>query len=68
MRTWIALMTSCSLLLVAPFLTGLGFGDSPLVILSCFLVLSFVISFLFVFSSLFVIFDMRYTVMHEVVF
>ena len=62
-------MTSCSLLSVAPFSIGLGLGDSSLVILSpCFLVLSFVISFLFVFSSLFVIFDMRYTFMHEVVF
>ena len=49
-----ALMTSCLLLSVAPFSTGLGFGDLPLVILSpCFLVLSFVISILFDFSFLF---------------
>ena len=49
-----ALMTSCLLLSVAPFSTGLGLGDLPLVILSpCFLVLSFVISILFVFSFLF---------------
>ena len=62
-------MTSCSLLSMSPFLTGLGLGDSTLVLLSpCFLVLSFVISFLFVFSSLSVIFDMPYAVMHEVVF
>ena len=40
-------MTNCSLILVALFLIGLGFGDSPLVILSlCSLVLFFVISFL----------------------
>ena len=49
--------------------TGLGPGDSPLVILSpYFLVLSFVISSLFVFSSLSVIFDMPYANMHKVVF
>ena len=56
-------MTSCSLILVALFLIGLGLGDSPLVILSlCSLVLFFVISsllfpfvflFFFSFSSLF---------------
>ena len=55
-------MTSCSLILVALFLIGLGLGDSPLVILSlCSLVLFFVISSLlspfvflfFSFSSLF---------------
>ena len=69
MRTWKALTISCLLLLVAPFSTSLGLGDSPLVILSpFFLVLSFVISILFVFSSLSVIFDMPYAVMHEVVF
>ena len=63
-------MTSCLLLSVAPFLTGLGLGDSPLVILSlCFLVLSFVISIFFVFfSSLFVIFDLPYAFMYEVAF
>ena len=39
-------MTNCSLILVALSLIGLGFGDSPLVILSlCSLVLFFVISF-----------------------
>ena len=54
-------MTNYLLLLVDPSSIGLGLGDSPLVILSpCFLVLSFVISF--------VIFDMPYAVMHEVVF
>ena len=38
-------MTSCSLILVALFLIGLGLGDSPLVILSLrSLVLFFVIS------------------------
>ena len=38
-------MTNCSLILVALFLIGLGFGDSPLVILSlCSLVLFVVIS------------------------
>ena len=38
-------MISCLLTLVALFLTGLGLGDSPLVILSlCSLVLFFVIS------------------------
>ena len=40
LRTWKAPTTSCLLLSVAPFLTGLGLGDSPLVIFSlCFLVL-----------------------------
>ena len=54
LRTWKALMTISLLLSMAPFSTGLGLEDSPLVILSpCFLVLSFVISFLFVFSFLF---------------
>ena len=55
-------MTNCSLILVALFLSALGLGDSPLVILSlCSLVLFFVISSLLVlfvflffsFSSLF---------------
>ena len=58
-------MTNCSLILVALFLSALGFGDSPLVILSlCSLVLLFVISSLlvlfflvfFYFFSLFVCF------------
>ena len=50
-------MTSCLLLLVVLFLNGLGFGDSPLVILSlCSLVLSFVISSLLVFVCFVVFF------------
>ena len=54
LRTWKVLMTSFWVLLVAHSLTGLGLGDSPLVILSlCSLALSFVISS---FSFLFVLF------------
>ena len=57
-------MISCSLSLVALVLTGLGLGDSPLVILSlCSLVLFFVISLcwfscvlVFIFSFLFFFF------------
>ena len=51
-------MISCLLTLVALFLTGVGLGDSPLVILSlCSLVLFFVISFLLVSScSCFLVF------------
>ena len=50
-------MTNCSLILVALFLSALGLGDSPLVILSlCSLVLFFVISSLLFFVCLFVFF------------
>ena len=50
-------MTSCLLLFVVLFLIGLGFGDSPLVILSlCSLVVSFVISSLLVFVCFVVFF------------
>ena len=74
MRIWKAPTTSCLLLLVALFLTGLGFGDSSLVILSlCSLVLSFVISIFFVFIFIFyyslsVIFDLPFAFLHEVAF
>ena len=45
-------MTSYLLISGAPFLIGLGLGDSPLVILFlCFLVLSFVISIFFVWTT-----------------
>ena len=51
LRTWKVQMTSYWLLSVALCLTGVGLGDSPLVILSlCSLALSFVIS---IFSFLF---------------
>ena len=67
MRTWKALTTSYWPLSVAPFLTSLGLGDSPLVILSlCFLALSFVIIYLLIYFS--VIFFLPYDFMHEVVF
>ena len=59
MRTWKAPLTSCLLLSVAPILTSLGLGDSPLVILSlCSLVLFFVISLFFFFFV--VIFGLPY--------
>jgi len=49
-------MTSCSLILVALFLIGLGVGDSPLVILSlCAVVLFSVINMLFVVSVCFIV-------------
>ena len=56
LRIGTKLMISCLLTLVALFLTGLGLGDSPLVILSlCSVVLFFVISpfdfLVFLFSS-----------------
>ena len=54
LRTWIAQMTNYWLLSVAPCLTGLGLGESPLVTLSlCSLALSFVLS---IFSFLFSLF------------
>ena len=59
-------------LLVAPFLTGLGLGDSPLVILYlCSLAHSFVINiFSFCFLSSFSVFflTLPYDFLHEVVF
>ena len=67
-------MTSYWLLSVALCLTDLGFGDSPLVILSlCSFTLSCVISifsFLFSFFSFFpfVLFSLPYVFLHKVVF
>ena len=67
-------MTSYWLLSVALYLTGLGLGGSPLVILSlCSLAPSYVISifsFLFSFFSFFpfVLFSLPYVFLHKVVF
>ena len=67
-------MTSFWLLSVALCLTGLGLGDSPLVILSlCSLALSCVLSFfsflyLFSLSFPFVFFSLPYVFLHKVVF
>ena len=67
-------MTSFWLFLVVRCLTGLGLGDSPLVILSlCSLALSCVFSifyFLFPFplSFPFVFFSLPYVFLHKVVF
>ena len=72
MRTWKVPTTSYWLRLVAPFLTGLGLGDSPLVILYlCSLAHSFVINiFSFCFLSSFSVFflTLPYDFLHEVVF
>ena len=73
MRTWKVLTTSYWLRSVAPFLTGLEFGDSPLVILYlCSLAHSFVIS-IFSFCFFFIFFlgiflTLPYDFLHEVVF
>ena len=62
-------MTSYWLLLVAHFLTGLGLGESPLVILSlCSLALSFVISSFSFFFVLFPVLSLPYVFLHKVVF
>ena len=75
LRTWIARMTNYWLLSVAPCLTGLGLGESPLVTLSlCSLALSFALSvfplsfFLFSYSALSVLFSLPYVFMHKAVF
>ena len=54
MRTWIVRETGCLLLLMALCLTGLGLGDSHLVIFSLYFLIPFffVINFLSFFSSL----------------
>ena len=54
MRTWIARETGCLLLLMTLCLTGLGLGDSRLVILFLYFLnpFFFVINFLSFFSSL----------------
>ena len=69
-------MTSYWPLLVALCLTGLGLGDSPLVILSlCSLTLSCVLSFfssssfyLFTLSFSFIFFSLPYVFLHKVVY
>ena len=60
---------------VAPCLTGLGLGESPLVTLSlCSLALSFALSvfplsfFLFLYSALSLLFSLPYVFMHKAVF
>ena len=76
MRTWKVRMTSYWPLLVALCLTGLGLGDSPLVILSlCSLTLSCVLSFfssssfyLFTLSFSFIFFSLSYVFLHKVVY
>ena len=74
MRTWRVRMTSFWLFSVVLCLTGLGLGDSSLVILSlCSLALSCVFSifyFLFPFplSFPFVFFSLPYVFLHKVVF
>ena len=74
MRTWIVRVTSFWPLSVALCLTGLGLGDSPLVILSlCSLALSCELSFfsflyLFSLSFPFVFFSLPYVFLHKVVF
>ena len=74
LRTWKVRMTSYWPLSVALCLTGLGPGDSPLVIPSlCSLVLSCIISLLsflsFLFFSIFpiVLFSLPYVFLHKVV-
>ena len=74
LRTWIVRMTNFWPPLVALCLTGLGRGDSPLVILSLrSLAPSFVLSifpflYLYTLSFPFVFFSLSYVFMHKVVF
>ena len=74
MRTWRVRMTSFWLFSVVLCLTGLGLGDSPLVILSLSsLALSYVFSifsflFLFPLSFPFVFFSLPCVFLHKVVF
>ena len=74
MRTWKVRMTSYWPLLMALYLTGLGLGESPLVILSlCSLALSYVLgifSFLYLYtlSFPFLVFSLPYVFLHKVVF
>ena len=70
LRTWTVPMISYWLPFVAPFLIGLGLGDSPLVILSlCSFAPFFVISFFsFCFLSFVSVLPSALWLSHEVVF
>ena len=74
LRTWKVRMTSYWPLSVALCLTGLGLGDSPLVILSLYsLALSCILSifsflYLYTLSFPFVFFSLPYVFLHKIVF